>query len=581
MHLYSIGELPAKISLALVSGTFGSGIFQVTIAARKYAGLKSRRPAKIRHPQGARRRVDAFFIYNFRAATAEPFRSNNMAEEQQQTGEPTEAKTETTTEEGTAAESKKKEEPELPKNIVTIEDAGPCKKKISIEIPRETIEHSTNNRYEELRKEALVPGFRKGRAPRRLIEKRFGKEATEQIKLTLLAEASEAAIKDNELQTLGEPDIDYEDIKLPEEGPMKFDFEVEVRPEFNLPKLEGIPVTKTKLEVSDEDVDAEIEKTLKWAGIWTPREKGAVEPEDQIVADVHIKIEGVEEEQKLDNAEIFVRPNGHIGQVPVEKLDEFLVGAKTGEIKEFSIEVPKTYFREEYRGKKVDIKIDIKDVKWLKSAELDENFLQRAGVENEGELRDRIHDKLQSQLENQIRSETAEQIYQYLHNNTDFDLPLNVVAQQADTVLRRQYINLLMKGIPREQISEHMEQLQAGSEEQAKRQVKTFFIMDKVAEMLGIDVTEEEVNGYIAQLAMQRNQRPERMKEQMEHDGSLAQFRMEVRQNKCIDKILETAKITEKKPEKKEKKAKKAAKKSKKPTRKKSAKKTSSEEKES
>ena len=216
----------------------------------------------------------------------------------------------------------------MPDNIVTIEDAGPCKKKVIIEIPRETIEYGTNNRYEELRKEALVPGFRKGRAPRRLIEKRFGKEATEQIKLKLLAEASEETLKDNKLKALGEPDIDFENIELPEEGPLKFDFEIEVQPEFDLPELEGIPVTKTKLEVTDEHVDAEIEQMLKLSGIWTPREKGAVELDNQIVADVLLKIEGVEEEEKLDNAEIFVRQNGQIGQVPVEKLDEFLVGAK-------------------------------------------------------------------------------------------------------------------------------------------------------------------------------------------------------------------------------------------------------------
>jgi trigger factor len=498
-----------------------------------------------------------------------------MAEEELTEAQPT------TTEEEQSTEAKEKEDnkPDLPDNIVTIEDAGPCKKKVAIEIPRETIDYSTDNRFEELRKDAIVPGFRKGRAPRRLVEKRFGKEVSEQIKLTLLAEASEAAMKDNEINTIGEPDIDYENIELPEEGPMKFDFEVEVRPEFDLPELEGIPVTKTKLEVTDEQINAEIEQTLKWSGIWTPRSEGTVEPEDQIIADVLLKIEDIEEQEKLDNAEIFVRQNGHVGQIPVEKLDEFLVGAKAGETKEFSVDVPKTYFREEYRGKKVDIKIEIKEVKWLKPAELDESFFQRAGVENEKELREKIQEKLQNQLEGQIRNEMSEQIYQYLHVKTDFDLPLDVVAQQADTVLRRQYVNLLMRGMPKEQIAEHMEQLQAGSEEQAKRQLKTFFIMDKVAEKFGVEVSEEEINGHIAQLAAQRNQRPERMREQMEHDGSLAQFSLEVRQDKCIEKLLETAKITEKKPDKKEKKEKKATAKTKKKTAKKTAKKTKSKEK--
>ena len=105
--------------------------------------------------------------------------------------------------------------------------------------------------------------------------------------------------------------------------------------------------------------------------------------------------------------------------------------------------------------------------------------------------------------------------------------------------------------------------------------------MDKVAEKFGIKVSEEEINGHIAQLAAQRNQRPERMKEQMEHDGSLAQFSLEVRQDKCIEKLLETAKITEKKPDKKEKKVKKATAKTKKKTAKKTPKKTKSKEKDS
>ena len=108
----------------------------------------------------------------------------------------------------------------------------------------------------------------------------------------------------------------------------------------------------------------------------------------------------------------------------------------------------------------------------------------------------------------------------------------------------------MMRGLSREQINPQMEQLQAGSEEQAKTQVKIFFIMDKVAEKLDISVSEPEINGYIAKLAMERNQRPEKLREQMEHDGSLAQLELEVRQEKCITKLLESAKITEKKAEK-------------------------------
>jgi len=481
-----------------------------------------------------------------------------MAEEERSTDVKEEGQPAT----GVAGQSpESKEEPPELKNTVTIEEAGPCKKKVIIEIPEKKVKKATDEQYETLRKEALVPGFRKGRAPRRLLEKRFGKETTEQVKLKLLADASEAAVKDSSLQTIGEPDIDFEKIEMPAAGPLKFDFQVEVRPEFELPELEGIPVSRTALEVTDEQIDREIEQMRRWSGVWTPRpEDGAAELDDQIIAEVVLKVEAVEEEQKLDNAEIYVRQNGFVGVIPVEKLDKLLVGAKAGDTRQTSVDVPKTFFREEYRGKKVDIQIAVKDIKWLKPAELDENLLKRYGAENEQELRDKIHDTLHSRLETQGRTEMREQIYKYLLDNTDFDLPLDVVAEQASSVLQRQYTNLLLRGLSREQITEQIEQLQAGSEQQAKQQLKTFFIMDKVADKLDIKVSEEEINGHIAQLAVQRGQRPERMREEMERNGSLAQFSLEVRQDKCIAKLLETAKITETKAEKKAKKPRKAAK---------------------
>jgi trigger factor len=448
------------------------------------------------------------------------------------------------------------------KNIVTIEEAGPCKKKVIIEIPEEVIREATDEQYDKLGKEAIVPGFRKGRAPRRLLEKRFGKETLEQVKLKLLADASKAAIEEKELEVLGEYDIDFEKIELPAEGSLKFDFEVEVRPEFELPLLEGIPVTKTKLEVTDEQIDREIEQLRRMAGVWTPREDGIIQVEDQIIADAVIKTEGMEEEEKLNNIEIYVRANGFVGEVPVEKLNELLVGAKAGDTKQTNIEVPKTYFREKYRGKKVGIEISVKDIKWLKPADVDEIFLKRLEVKNESELREQLHDILHSRLENQARTDMAEQIYQYLLNSTDFDLPLDVVGAQANTVLKRQYINLLVRGLSREQVDQRMEQLRASSEEQAKQQLKTFFIMDKIADKLEIEASEEEINGRIAELAIQQKQRPERMKEQMERDGSLDQFRLEVRDSKCIAKLLESAQVTEKEPDKKTKPTKKAKEKS-------------------
>jgi trigger factor len=267
--------------------------------------------------------------------------------------------------------TEKTETPEI-KNIVTIEEAGPCKKKVIIEVPQEAIKATLDEQYKELKNEAAVPGFRKGRAPIRLLEKRFGKDISEQVKLKLLASASESALKDNNIQQIGDPDIDYEKVTLPETGSFKFDFEVEVRPEFELPSLEGIAVNKPKFEVTDQQVADEITALQKRSGIWVPQEGGKIENEDQIVADVQIKADDAAEEDRHDNTTISVRPTGFIQGIPVEKLSDLLAGAKQGDVKETTVEVAKTFYDEKYRGKKLAIKITIKDIKRMVPAALDQ-----------------------------------------------------------------------------------------------------------------------------------------------------------------------------------------------------------------
>ncbi len=432
-------------------------------------------------------------------------------------------------------------------NTVSVSDAGTCRKKVAVEIPEETIKKAIDKQYQTLQRDAIVPGFRKGRAPRRLLEKRFGKETSEQIKLKLLADASEAALKNEKIDYLREPDIDFEKIELPASGPMKFEFDVEVRPEFDLPPLEGIEITKTKTAVTEGQIDGEIEQLRKWAGMWVPRD-GCIENGDQVIADVVVKTEDAEQREKSDNCEIFVRQNGFAGPVLVKDLDKLLVGSKTGDTKEIAVDIPKTYYVEKYRGKKVDVKITVKDIKWLKPAELGEELFKRLQVSNKSELQEKVHASLQRRLDQQTKEEMTGQVYKHLLEKTSFDLPLDIVAEQSKVILQRQYINLLRMGLVKEQVEERLEVLKAASEQQAKEEIKTIFIMNKIAEKLGIETSEEEINGLIAELAIGQGQRPERLRQTMEKDGSLIQLKLQVRDDKCLSKLLESAKITEVEP---------------------------------
>ena len=394
----------------------------------------------------------------------------------------------------------------------------------------------------------------------RLLEKRFGADISKQSKLELMVTAAESAIKDSGLDTLGDPDIDHEKIELPAAGPMKFDFEVEIRPEFELPELDGIAIEKPTVEVTDETVDTELAALRRRAGVWTPKEK-TVEADDQVIADVALVTEGKGDRDKRDNIEIFVRKTGFVAGIPIEDLDQLLKDAKHGDTRKTTVEIPATFYNEEYRGKKIDVEITVKEVKVMEPAELNEEFLARYGAADENDLKDMIREQMSHQAEREARSAMGEQVFAYLRDKVELDLPEAVVASQSLSILQRQYSNLLMRGLSREQVDEQMDQLRAGSEEQAKEQLKMFFIMDKLADKLEVSVSDEEINSHIAYVAASRGRRPERMREELARDGSLSQFIVQVREQKCIEKILEKAAITDVAPDQVKPVAKKAAKK--------------------
>ena len=170
---------------------------------------------------------------------------------------------------------------------VTIEDAGPATKKVSVEIPEDRIKTELTKQLKDLRKEANLPGFRVGHAPAKLIEKRFGNEIKEQVRRTLISESYEQAVEKNSLKVLGDPQFDISaNIGLPESGPLSFSFEVEVQPEINLPSLTGIPVKKPKIEIKDDNVDQAMANLREQQGTLIPVEDRGVEAKDYITADV-------------------------------------------------------------------------------------------------------------------------------------------------------------------------------------------------------------------------------------------------------------------------------------------------------
>src|SRR4051812_4710721 len=441
------------------------------------------------------------------------------------------------------ADTEAGEEQEYTYNI-TIEDAGPATKRVVVDIPRERIDEKMAEQYKDLRQQAAIPGSRPGRATQRRTERRLASDVKEQVRRNLISESYEQAVEKNNLQVLGEPQFDDPNsTQLKENEGLKYSFQIEVQPEFKVPDLGGLTIKKPKIAVTDENVQQALQNLKEQQGALVPVEDRGVEDKDYVTADVKVRVDG-EEIANQPDAQIVSRP-GRIAGIDVVDLDKQLRGAKSGDTRTIKVKVAETHPTEKIRGKEVEIDVNVKDVKRLELREINAEFLEELGFKDEQELLDALREQMEERITFDVQQSMREQVNKFLLENTNVDLPTKLSDRQADRVVNRRAVDLMMRGLPREQIEANIERLRHGAKDEAIKELKLFFVLQRIATDQNVDVDEGELNGRIAMLAAQRGQRPEKMKQQMAKDGTLANLYVQMREEKAVDKLLENAKVEE------------------------------------
>ena len=461
--------------------------------------------------------------------------------------------------EDTNAVTEEATEETKPEQTVSVEDAGPALKRLTIELPESRIKDKIESMYGELRDDAVLPGFRRGRAPRRLLEKRFKSSITDQLKGQLLTESYTQAVEDEGLDVIGEPDVkDADKLEVPESGAFKYVVEVEVSPEVELPAFDQIKVNKTVTEVGDAEIDAEIDQLRERFGKPTTIEDGKSKEGDYLSADVTI----LAGEDAGDDAEVLIEHDdtyvlvptkkmegkGHVVGIVVDDLAKRLRGKQGGDVETISMTGPAGHEDEKIKGQPITIKISIKKIERVTPAELDA-VPAMVGVENVEELKTRIKEMLDQRHEQNQRADMHKQVADYLVEHVELELPKGVTGRQTARVLQRQQMELAYRGVPEDQIAQKIAESRESSEESAISQLKMFFILDKAAKDLDIEVHENEINGRVAQIAYQQGERPEKVRQELHKRGQIEQLYLQIREQKVMDRILEQADVTEVKGE--------------------------------
>jgi len=424
---------------------------------------------------------------------------------------------------------------------VKVETLAACKKKLSLTIPREEIQQKLDERYRELEREAQVPGFRPGRAPRRLVEKRFHEAVHEEVRAKLIAESLEKAFDQEKLDVIGEPEVDPDAIKMPDDGPMTFSIDLEVRPEFDLPDHVGIPVSVAQPVVGDKDVDLALERLRESHGrLEDVPADGEAREGDIITADLRIQ---------SGETLIVDRPGVRlpVAAIAVEgiRLDvvpKMLKGAKAGQAKSAAITLPDDFAKEDLRGKSAEVRIKVSAVRRI-ALPTDAELLKAADYESMDDLRASVRRQLQAQSENTFRQLQEQAIEAWLLEHVPFDLPEELAKRHANSLLQRQLMNLQYRGVPVEEIEKRLGDIQSASTEQAARDLKLHFILGRIAKKETIEATDAEVDARLRFIAAQYGRRDDRLREEMEAKGTLDNLRAQIRDDKVMRVLLEKAKV--------------------------------------
>lgn len=426
---------------------------------------------------------------------------------------------------------------------VAIERSGPCKKHIRVVVPRAAIDLVLSAEVQELVDTAAVPGFRKGHVPDQLIRKRFKKELSEQVKQKVLMRSLEQISEDEDLEPINEPNLDLEAFEVPDEGDFEYEFDIEVRPEFELPDYKGLEIQRPVREVTEQDIDDYVEEYLEQYGQLEPVDEPAAAG-DFVTLSIEFSHNG-EPLKTIDEISVRLRPTLRFQDGELPGFDKLMIGARADDVREADLTVSMEADTIAMRGESVHARCTVLDVKRLRAQELNAEFLDRIGIESIETLRKQVRDMLERQVTYEQRQATRRQVLEKITESADWDLPEDLVRKQVENALRREVLEMQQAGFTPRDIRARENDLRQRSISMTRQNLKEHFVLDRIADREQIDVSQTEVDVEIALMAMQRGENPRRMRARLQKSGMIENLDAQIRERKAVDVILDHARFTD------------------------------------
>lgn len=424
-----------------------------------------------------------------------------------------------------------------------VKEIGPCKLSIKIKIPPEKVKEKLDEKYQHFLESASVPGFRKGKAPRGFLERKYGKEVNEEVKLDLINSSYEDVLKEKKLNPIAEPDIDHKKIPFDQNKALDFEVTVEVSPEIKLEKYKGIEIKKVVPKVTDAEVNKALEGLRQSRGEVIVQKEPAREG-DIVIADQETKM-GDQMVGKQENSPLKLTSELRLFNKPAPELVKALTGAKAGDVKEIKVTIPKEHEKPEFRNKPAVLKVSVKEVKSIKLPEVNDAWAKQLNLTDLKHLKEELKKGIMRDKEKEAERAMENDIMEKILKETDFPLPESLVTKGVDYLAQRRRLELHQGGMAEDKIREELEKAKKDSKAQTEKDLKIHFIMEHIIKEEKVYVTENEITERINQIATQYRKWPQEIKTYYERHNLMGQLRNEIKEEKVRKLLREKAKITD------------------------------------
>jgi trigger factor len=424
---------------------------------------------------------------------------------------------------------------------VTTSEQGPVVRQLEVEVDARHVRRAFDRAYRELARQARVRGFRPGKAPRSVLEKLYGASLTEQIEQTLVSETLPDAVEQAGLELITEPQIEAG--TLAADGDFRYTARVEVKPEIALSETRGLPACRPAVQVTDEDVERELEAL---------RQRSAPlieEPADTAVAEGHsVQIDFV---GRVDG-KAFEGGSGRGVSLEIGSgrfipgFEDQLVGAVAGEDRELRIRFPDDYGSREVAGKEAVFAVHVLEIKRRRVPDLDDEFAKDLGdFTTLEELRDRIRSDLTSARLAEAQSALRRGLMDVLIERTPFEVPPGLVAHELErqlTAARRR----LQESVPEPTLQAQLERWKEDWRERAEREVREGLLLEAVAAAEAITVSDEDVEARIEEVARGQGTDAAALRRAMGEEQLRRVLRAQLLDERALDFLVREAKVEEK-----------------------------------